>query len=56
MNVTILSPRIEYLMELFNYSNGVKQGSVISPLFFNVYMNNFSFSINGPYDEDIVCK
>ena len=30
----------------FSVSNGVKQGGILSPIIFNVYMDNLSVSLN----------
>ena len=34
------------LSKFFNVTNGVRQGGILSPLFFNVYMNELSLSLN----------
>jgi hypothetical protein len=34
------------ISEKFYVSNGVRQGGILSPLLFNVYMNNLSFQLN----------
>ena len=39
----------EYLLGLFTSSNGVKQGGILSPLFFNVYMDNLSSQLSAQY-------
>ena len=39
----------EFLLGLFTSTNGVKQGGILSQLFFNVYMDNLSALLNSQH-------
>ena len=50
----------EFLLGFFTSTNGVKQGGILSPLFFNVYMDNLSAQLNSQHigcsTGDVVVK
>ena len=39
----------ELLLGFFTSTNGVKQGGILSPLLFNVYMDNLSAQLNSQH-------
>ena len=41
------------ISDLFHVLNGVRQGGILSPLFFNIYMNDLSMQLNM---SDIGCN